>query len=454
MLLDGEWELEGRPIRVPFAPQSKASGYTGKIGDILHYNCSFRLPSSFIKEKTLLHFGAIDQIAEVYINGRTLGRHEGGYLSFCYDITDYVKKDSDNRLEVIALDTLSHHYPYGKQKKKPGGMWYTEVSGIWQSVWLENVPASYLTRAKITPDTRGFDIKVLTNCDTATPYTATDTSSPEGNPGRHTSDIRLRVFLPEGRRQVVYETVLSEGVGRIDIEDLNNNMDINEPPRLWTPDFPYLYELELIYGEDRVSSYTALREISVKNIRGKSRVCLNGKPIFLHGLLDQGYFYDGIYTASSPEAYEADIVNVKALGYNFLRKHIKIEPEAFYYAADALGILVMQDMVNSGPYEYISETIIPNLTFKKRPDTLFTHMDRGRKDFFIQHCYDTINQLYNHPCIIAYTIFNEGWGQFESDSLYEMVREWDNTRLIDSTSGWFAQKKSDFKSEHIYFNNV
>ena len=433
-MLDGTWECDGSDIRVPYAPQAKLSGYNGKVGDVLHYKMTFDIPGSFLKERILLHFGAVDQIADVSINGRNVGHHEGGYLAFTYDITDVIKRDSKNVLEVTATDTLSHHYPYGKQRHKRGGMWYTPVSGIWQSVWLENVASEYLLSARITPDLNGFRVEALASADPA--------------------DIRLRLYLPEGRKKVAYDMPLDRGIGYADIAKINQALGIEEELRLWSPDSPYLYEFDLLYRDDKVSSYTALREISVKEIAGINRVCLNGIPVFLHGLLDQGYFLDGLYTAPSVHAYERDIVGVKSLGYNFLRKHIKVEPEAFYYAADALGILVMQDMVNSGPYEYFSETIFPNLTFKKRPDTFFKDVDRGRKDFFIQHCRDTIDQLYNHPSIIAYTIFNEGWGQFESDRLYTLMKEWDPTRLIDSTSGWFAQKLSDFRSEHIYFMNT
>lgn len=433
-MLDGTWECDGSDIRVPYAPQAKLSGYNGKVGDVLHYKMTFDIPGSFLKERILLHFGAADQIADVSINGRNVGHHEGGYLAFTYDITDVVKRDSKNVLEVTATDTLSHHYPYGKQRHKRGGMWYTPVSGIWQSVWLENVAGEYLLSARITPDLNGFKVEAISSADP--------------------TDIRLRLYLPEGRKKVAYDMPLDRGIGYADIAKINQALGIEEELRLWSPDSPYLYEFDLLYKDDKVSSYTALREISVKEIAGINRVCLNGIPVFLHGLLDQGYFLDGLYTAPSVHAYERDIVGVKSLGYNFLRKHIKVEPEAFYYAADALGILVMQDMVNSGPYEYFSETIFPNLTFKKRPDTFFKDVDRGRKDFFIQHCRDTIDQLYNHPSIIAYTIFNEGWGQFESDRLYTLMKEWDPTRLIDSTSGWFAQKLSDFRSEHIYFMNT
>ena len=205
-------------------------------------------------------------------------------------------------------------------------------------------------------------------------------------------------------------------------------------------------------GEDFVETYFALREIAVHKINEVNRVCLNGEPIFLNGVLDQGYFCDGIYLPAKEKEYERDILRMKELGINMLRKHIKIEPECFYYYCDLHGMLVMQDMVNNGSYSFIRDTALPTIGMQKRDDT--KHYVRGEvKEIFEKHMVETQKHLYNHPCIIAYTIFNEGWGQFESDRMYEWAKQTDATRLYDATSGWFAQTKSDFDSYHVYFGD-
>ncbi len=402
--LDGIWQLNGRPIRVPYPPQAPLSGYTGPIGDQLLYELTFKDGPK--PGRTLLHFGAVDQVAEVTLNGKLLGRHEGGYLPFTFDITDALV-DGENRLTVRATDTLDHFYPYGKQTRTPAGMWYTPVSGIWQTVWLEQVPERYIRSLTLTPDLTGVDIAV------------------DGVDG-------FTVSL-EGR-----EYTFAGKTGRIEVER----------PHLWTPDDPHLYPILITAGNDRVESYFALRTVSIENRDGVDRVCLNGRPVFLHGVLDQGYFPDGIFLPAQPEEFDRDVLRMKELGLNLLRKHIKVEPERFYYACDRLGMLVMQDMVNSGPYSFLRDTALPTIGMNLRDDR--KPLD-GRQKFFLQHSEDTIRHLYNHPCVVAYTIFNEGWGQFRADEAYDRFKTQDPTRLYDATSGWFAQSRSDFDSRHIYF---
>ena len=204
--------------------------------------------------------------------------------------------------------------------------------------------------------------------------------------------------------------------------------------------------------QDKIEIYFALRTIEIKNKNGINRICLNGKPIFLHGVLDQGYYPEGIFLPAEPKEYERDILRMKELGMNFLRKHIKVEPEVFYYYCDKHGMLVMQDMVNNGEYSFIFHTALPTLGMKKRKDT--GGIETRTKVIFRKHMKEIIEHVYNHPCVIAYTLFNEGWGQFDSDVMYEEAKALDNTRLIDSTSGWFWQEKNDFDSEHIYFKTI
>lgn len=385
---NGIWNVNGEGTYVPSCLYKRK----------LRYKKDFMFWKS--GKRVILHIGAADQTAETYLNGKLLGTHEGGYLPFSCDITDSIN-DGENTLSIIVTDNLSPDLPYGKQKEEHKGMWYTPVSGIWKSVWLEEVPEEYISDVRIIPDLYGADITLFIR---------------NGRTGETSSEKR-----------------------RIDIED----------PVLWTPDEPKLYYETLTYKEDQVEVYFALREISIKEINGVRRVCLNGTPVFLNGVLDQGYFKPGMFLPEDPSEYEKDILRMKELGFNMLRKHIKIEPEEFYYACDRLGMLVMQDMVNSGEYRFFRDTVLGTAGIHLN-DAVKGDYDK-RQTFWIKHTEETMKLLYNHPSVIAYTLFNEGWGQFDSDKMYERAKALDPTRLIDSTSGWFAQKKSDFDSEHIYF---
>lgn len=426
MSLNGNWKLDGDDIRVPFPPQSQLSNYGKKVKDTFTYEKIFSVPE-FKNGRVLLHFGAVDQIAEVSLNGKVLGTHEGGYLAFSYDVTGSIKRVGDNVLKVKVTDKLSLDYPYGKQCKKRGGMWYTPVSGIWKSVWLEAVPEKYIERIKMTPDLKGVDIELF------------------GNIEKFTAEVVL-----ENGQKVCKNF---EGkCGRMELTGVTLEDGSGYEPTLWTCETPHLYEMTITAGEDRVETYFGLRTIDIRKIDGINRVCLNGEPIFLHGVLEQGYFPEGIYLPAEEKEYDRDILRMKELGINFLRKHIKVEPDYFYYACDKLGMLVMQDMVNSGPYSFIGDTALPTFGFKTRGDKNGT--SGKRKEFFRAHVENTIEEVYNHPSIVAYTIFNEGWGQFHSDEMYEFVKTLDPTRLADSTSGWFAQEKNDFDSEHIYFKAI
>ncbi len=380
--LDGEWLMNGNKVIVPSC----------QLEQNLLYEKEFEFKK--IKDRVILHFGAVDQICSITLNGINVGKHYGGYLPFEFDISNFVVEGT-NKLMVNVLDVLDTTYPYGKQTLKPSGMWYTPVTGIWKSVWLEQVPQEYITDLKIKTDLKGVDLKY---------------------------------FINNGE-------VLEK---RIDIDN----------PILWTYDNPHLYYDELIYKEDKVEFYYGLRTIEIKNINGINRVCLNGEPIFINGVLDQGYWKDSLFIPDSEDGYELDILRMKKLGFNTLRKHIKIEDEQFYYDCDRLGMLVIQDMVENGKYSFIKDTVFPTIGISRKDNV--AKLD-SRQEFFIKHSKQTLDYLYNHPSIIIYTIFNEGWGQFNADELYEMLKDYDDSRLYDATSGWFKQNKSDFDSQHVYF---
>ena len=410
---EGKWEN----ITVPFPPESLLSGIHRHMGKrpCLIYKKNFILPENFVRDRVILHFGAVDQIASVTLNGVLLGEHHGGYAPFSFDITDYLQ--DTNTLTVAVTDNLQDKtLPYGKQCEKRGGMWYTPVSGIWQTVWLESVPAEHVRSLQI--DT-GADYAVIraegVDCGTIT------------------------VTTPDGEISVPME----QGVARVDIPS----------PRLWSPEDPYLYEFTLQTESDAVRSYFAIRILDICKIDGVSRLCLNGKPYFFHGVLDQGYFSDGIFTPASPKCYDNDILAMKNLGFNMLRKHIKIEPEYFYYACDRLGMIVFQDMVNNGDYSFFRDTALPTVGLKKLSDR-YLHRDTATRQAFIRAMEETVEQLRDHPCICCWTIFNEGWGQFDSERMYHRLREMDSTRYIDTASGWFHGATSDVDSQHVYFKPV
>lgn len=440
--LNGCWQLNGQQILVPFPPQSLLSGYQGHVGADLVYSRCFEVPFAWKGGRILLHFGAVDQVADVFVNEHFTGRHEGGYLPFSFDVTEYLQ-EGENKLVVKARDTLSHIYPYGKQRKNRGGMWYTPVSGIWQSVWLECVPEVYIRKLDIAADTSKVCITVMSSEDSGG-------SEPERRYKTAGDGIQVAIRLHNGSICTVHG---ESNQVEVDLTDIQLEDGTYYQPAAWTTEHPYLYEMTVTMGEDTIYSYFALRTIEIKKVDGMPRVCLNGEPIFLHGVLDQGYFCDGIYLPARETEYEQDILSMKNLGFNLLRKHIKIEPECFYYYCDMHGMLVMQDMVNSGLYSWIKDTALPTIGFPIYGNgTLWGR--KQRRDFFVESMKETISHLRNHPSVIAYTIFNEGWGQFESDAMYELAGKLDAARLYDAASGWFCGKKSDFDSQHIYFKKL
>lgn len=404
-------EAYDREITVPFCPESSLSGIGEHFpeGSFLWYRRSLVLPQGFQKDRVLLHVGAADQRLTCYVNHQKVGFHKGGYEAMTFDITAYLRET--NVIELCCKDDLRDpNFPYGKQTMTRGGMWYTPVSGIWQTVWLESVPDAYIQSLSIV--NRGTSVTVQTH--------------PPCN-GTVTVDALGQFPLTDGKAVITPET-----------------------PHLWSPEDPYLYHFTVQTQSDCVQSYFALRILESKIIDGIPRLCLNGSPYFFHGLLDQGYWPDGIYTPASEQCYADDILAMKNLGFNTLRKHIKVEPAEFYYQCDKLGMLVFQDMVNNGDYRFIRDTAIPTVGIQKRNDK-HMHKNPKTRKYFLDCMTATVRQLQNYPCIVYWTIFNEGWGQFDSDNVYHQLRKLDDTRFIDSTSGWFRRNNSDVESLHIYF---
>ena len=415
--LNGTWELsvkeETCEIRVPFCPESLLSGVQKHFpeGSYLVYRRNFTLPEGFNKGRVLLHIGAADQVTACFVNGGYVGEPYTGYIGTTFDITAFLRA-GENELTLSCYDNLHDQgMPYGKQvlPEKRGGMWYTPVSGIWQTVWLESVPEAYIKNLRI--DNRGFAVEISV--------------SPA---------LEGKVIVPS-----LGEFPLMDGKVTIAPDD----------PHLWSPEDPYLYNFSVKTEQDKVDSYFAIRSLEIKD----NRLCHNGKPYFFHGLLDQGYWPDGLFTPAAPECYAEDILAMKNLGFNMLRKHIKVEPEEFYYQCDRLGMGVFQDMVNNGDYSFFRDTALPTIGLQKLSDK-HLHRDALTRQWFLDIMAATVRQLQNHPSICYWTIFNEGWGQFDSDNVYEILRKLDDTRFIDSTSGWFRQKKTDVDSRHVYFKPI
>ena len=411
--LNGKWNLAVRhgavrvplgEILVPFPLESRLSGIEHELreDELLIYERKFTLPDGFKKDRVLLHFGAVDQICKVFVNGESAGGHEGGYIPVSLDITELLC-DGENTLTAEVSDPLDTELPYGKQTKKRGGMWYTPVSGIWQTVWLESVCDKYIENIKITPASNSVTIEVIG--------------------GSKESQLIL-----DGKEYNFEKSVTVSP----------------EKAECWTPDNPKLYDFTVISGDDKVDSYFALREVKTEG----NKILINGEATFFHGLLDQGYFPDGIFLPATPEGFEKDILTMKKLGFNMLRKHIKIEPDIFYYYCDKYGMFVFQDLVNSGKYNFLIDTALPTIGLKRG----ITHKaSKKRREVFEKTASETVELLYNHPSIVYYTLFNEGWGQYDAVRLYREMKTLDSTRVWDATSGWFWTDESDVLSEHIYF---
>ena len=434
-------------ILVPYSPEAPASGVgrTLQPGQWLHYHRLFAPPAGE-GGRVLLHFGAVDYACAVQVNGHLAGGHRGGYWPFTLDITDLLNGTGRNSLWVAVQDPPGHGtQARGKQTLKPGGMFYPAQSGIWQTVWLERVPDNYIQTLTVTPD---YDARTVT--------VRVHTAKPGGA-------VNLWAMVRAGG------VTIAEDWGS-DEADQDGEVTLNIPEEHffpWSPDTPFLYDLTVgtnqgeEAGLDTVHSYFALRKWScAPDAHGVLRFCLNDKPILLNGLLDQGYWPEGLYTPPSDAAVERELSEVKALGFNLLRKHAKIEPQRWYYHCDRLGLIVWQDIVNGGSaynlwfVTYLTNVLQPLL--RRFPDgkAAYSLLSRAKpvgREEYAHELADTVQALRCHPCIACWVPFNEGWGQFDAGKAVQALRTLDGTRLVDEASGWFDQGGGDVHSLHNYF---
>ena len=439
--LNGYWEfsLDEDPVNhvnypygivVPFSVETPLSqiDQSVKKGQFMHYRKFFTLPDDFNVGRVLLHFEAVDQIADVFLNGVKIAHHEGGYLPFTVDCMELRPGKNELLVDVID-DTSSPIYPRGKQSLKPSGIWYTATSGIWGSVWLESVPNEVIQSIKIDPD---YDHK----------------------------QVRIRVkFEGKIKNSSIKATFAGKFIAETQLDNEGNAvLPLRSAFHPWSPETPDLYGLEVNVNNDVVHSYFAMRKFSIVEHQGHKVFGLNNKPYFLKGVLDQGYYPDGGLTPPSDLAMSNDLELLKDLGFNMVRKHIKVENMRWYYHCDRLGLIVIQDFPNAGrPYKKLLIWTAPFFTYHfddTKRHSLLGRKDKEGRDYFEKTMPDYVERLYNVPSIAIWTLFNEGWGQFDSVRLTQYLRSLDSTRLIDSTSGWFDNGAGDFDSKHIYFRKV
>lgn len=417
-------------ITVPFAVESMLSGVEKplKPSDRLWYQKKFTLSDSLKDKKILLHFGAVDWQCKVYINKQLVGTHTGGYCAFSFDVTEYLT-EGENTLTLCVYDpTESGWQQRGKQDNHPHGFWYTATSGIWQTVWLEGVNEYHIEKIKVVPDIdRGV--------------------------------VNIKSFVSHDCTDTLTLTVFDNG-DEIVCKDISLDEDVEIPDfKLWSPEEPNLYyfTLELKKGGeilDSVKSYFGMRKFNIgKDKFGVLRLFLNNKPYFQKGLLDQGYWPDGGLTPSCDEAMIFDIKEMKRLGFNMLRKHIKTEPMRWYYHCDRLGMIVWQDMMSGGAYiGDLYAGVLPNLGIKVKDDKYktFSREEKKARDDYKRELTEMIEQLYNVVSIYCWVPFNEGWGQFDALKICNYVKSLDSTRVVDHASGWYDQGGGDIQSMHKY----
>ena len=440
MNLNGLWDYAitpltaGNPatfdgkILVPFPIESALSGVMKPLGETnyLWYRRSFAIPKSWHGRNVLLHFGAVDWSATVWVNGKELGSHRGGYDGFSFDITDALKASVENEIVVAVSDpTDGGTQPRGKQVRGPHGIWYTPTSGIWQTVWLEPVADGRVEKLKIVPDFDSASVSVDVLATT---------------PPAQKTELKIEV-LDKGR---VIQTANLERNTAASNQVLNDSKAVLKIPhfKAWSPDSPFLYDLRITVvadgkKTDEVQSYFGMRKISLgKDERGFTRLLLNNQPLFQFGPLDQGFWPDGLYTAPTDEALRYDIEMTKKLGFNLARKHVKVEPDCWYYWCDKLGLLVWQDMPSGDKY------IRGNDADLARSAESAAQFETEWKAI--------ISERFNHPSIVMWVPFNEGWGQFDTARIVNLTKECDPTRLVDNASGWTDRGVGDVNDLHNY----
>lgn len=410
-------------ILVPFAIESALSGVGKRVGENneLWYNRTFTIPANWNKSNILLNFGAVDWRADVFVNGIAVGSHQGGYAPFSIDITAALNKKGENTLQVRVWDPTTKGYqPRGKQHDEPHGIWYTPVTGIWQTVWLEPVAQSHIESVKIVPnlDAKRFDVKA---------------EVAGGNGGEV---IEVAIF--DGATEVARARGLAAS---------NISLSVAEP-KLWTPDSPYLYDVKVQLisngkSVDAIESYTAMRKFSLgKDKEGIMRMMLNNKPIFHFGPLDQGWWPDGLYTAPTDEALAFDIIKTKELGYNMIRKHVKVEPSRWYYHCDKIGMIVWQDMPSGGNSpRWEMHNYFSGIEAVRTPES---------EQNFRQEWKEIMDFLYSHPSIGVWVPFNEAWGQFKTDEIAAWTKNYDPSRLVNAASGGNHYPVGDILDTHHY----
>lgn len=438
--LNGWWDYSITPkndppkkyngkILVPYSPEAMLSGVNRHLqpDEFLWYRRFLDMDTIPQDQRLLLHFGAVDQDCIIYINGLHVGNHMGGYLSFSFDITPFLKKGRNSLMVKVRDQSDTSWKTRGKQKLNPSNMFYTAQSGIWQTVWMEWVPDVHVSKLKITPD---YDQGIV--------------------------KLKITTSAPVDKEICIYEG--PDLIAKLVTDQIHCSLPIKDF-KSWSPESPFLYGITITAGADRVKSYFAMRKFSWhRDEKMIPRLFLNNKPYFQNGVLDQGYWPDGLYTPPSDEAMFSDICNMKRLGFNMIRKHLKIEPMRWYYYCDRIGMIVWQDMINGGGRSLMTflcylPTALPFVTthLSDHIYPLFSRTSKkGRMEWY-RECRDTIHQLYNCPCIGMWVPFNEGWGQFDALDVTDVIKKLDKTRLVDHASGWYDQGGGDVKSVHNYF---